>query len=442
MNDRVRSHILILLGLLCIPCLATASPLEIGGFDARAMALAGTQTAATTDHTATLYNPGALTQGPASFGAGWMMTVPRLEIRLARAPNSLRTQPVYPSTRHGVTVGAVFPIGEGLNRKLALGVGIYSPTDYTAKGQLLSTQTPRFYRFQNRSEKFVGLMALAIEVTEWLHVGTGFQLIGDLLGQVAVDIRLSDRQVKGKSVYVEFPLKMAATAGLLLKPTAGLRVGAAWRQQIALDFSIPSQLIIDDAADLEIIVEGTALYTPESFNFGLAYQLPKTALQLSAGISWVRWSKTPDPSLKLGLDLEGDLLSGLGLDERLDLKGSSAVDLALRDVWQPRVGAELDVLPFVALRAGYSWRPAPAPLPTGPFNFIDPSSHRLAAGIGVRIANPMEEKARPLHIDIGYSLTLLQEIVVSKRASTNDPVGDYTAGGQQHAVTVSLKQEL
>ena len=339
-----------------------------------------------------------------------------------------------------MTVGAVFPLGGGIDDRFALGIGIYALRTIW-RGATPVSADPTVYRFQNRAEKFVGLGALGFRVSDGVHIGVGGQLIGDLLGDVAVDVRLSDRQVVRRDVYVEQPLKMAAILGLLLEPGAGLEsVPAGVRTSIWIfaPKSVDHRRCSWPTNDLG----GVALYTPESWTIGLAWDAPGGRLQVSGEVSWIRWSQTPDPSLQLGLDTYGSLIEDLGLEERLDLRGSGAFDMAMRDIWQPRFGIEYRVWAPFAIRAGYTWRQSPAPLPTGAFNFVDPPSHQLSAGIGLQWPNPWEENNRPLHFDFGYSTILLQDIVVTKRAGSADPVGDFSASGHLQSFSLSLKQEL
>ena len=144
----------------------------------------------------------------------------------------------------------------------------------------------------------------------------------------------------------------------------------------------------------------------------------------------------------MALDLSGDLLAGLGADERLDIGSGAPVDLAFRDVVELKAGVEHHLHPQVAVRAGYTWRPSPAPVPTAAFNYIDNDAHLLAGGFGVTFADPLEVRQNPVTLDFVYQATIMSDLRVRKTAGADDRVGDYRAGGVVHGIGLAFRHDL
>ncbi|MEE2789647.1 MAG: outer membrane protein transport protein [Myxococcota bacterium] len=442
-NTRLSPYLWVLWCVLVPPVATVASPLEIYGFDGRSVALANAMTTRGDDYTASFYNPALATKSDKIIaGAGWMLHVPRLAVRLERAPDDPKDAPIYPSRRSGLTVGGLFPLGETFGDRLAIAFGIYAPIGAMLEGDLNAPTTPQFYRFHGRANKFVTTFGLGITATQWLSIGVGAQGLADLVGSVDIKLRLSDQRVVGKDAIVEAPFKMAPIVGVLVEPLDELRIGASWRRRIQLDFDVPSALQIDDAINLDIGLSGTALFTPDRWSFGLSYRISPARLLVNTDIVLTRWSTAPDPTLNVELNASGTLLEGLGLAERLDVAGSRPVDLNFKDTWSIRLGVEHQLMAWLALRTGYGYEPSPAPPASGAYNYLDPSHHRYALGLGFMVENPIALGQRRIHIDIAYALLDLSPTTAQKVAGSRDPVGDYEAIGRVHVCAFTLRHEL
>lgn len=425
---------------LIAPAAAGASVLDIFGFDPRGAAMVNAQTAVADDFTAAFYNPGALARRKQIVaGAGFIAGFSALEINRSLSDSPFEER--LPEDFAGLTIGALFPLGEALDNRIALGLGVYVPLAQLAEGDISDGRIPQFYRYQNLPDKFVVAAALSAELTDWLSIGGGVQVLAGLAGGVDFQVAIADRAVREQQVEVEVSLTPAGTAGLHLAPLDGLTIGLSWRQAIALDYALPSSIVIDDLVSIGLDLRGTVLYTPESYNLGVAYAIAPIDLLVSAELSYVRWSEAPDPSIEIALDLEGELLDGVGLDERLDIASGAPVDLQFRDIGVWRLGLEYRVDETLVVRSGYAWRPSPAPVPDGAFNYIDGDAHLLGAGLGITFNNPLEEQGNPAHVDLAWQGTLMQQTEVRKRAA-GDPVGDYTAGGMVHTISVAFRHDL
>jgi len=428
------------LSVLAISAPADASVLDIFGFGPRGASMANAQTAVSDDFTAAFYNPGALARRKRIVaGAGFVAGFSSLTIDRELTGTTFGER--LPEDFAGLTIGALFPLGEALDNRIALGLGIYVPVAQLAEGDISDGRIPQFYRYQNLPDKFVVVAALSTELTEWLSIGGGVQVLAGLAGGVDFTVFLGDRAVREQSVGVEVALTAAGTAGIHLAPLDGLTIGLSWRQAIALDYALPSRIVIDDIVSVGLDLRGTVLYTPESYNLGVAYDFEGIGLLVSGELSYVRWSAAPDPSMEIALDLEGALLDGIGLDDRLDIASGAPVDLKFRDVGVWRLGLEHRVDETLVVRGGYGWRPSPAPVPDGAFNYIDGDAHLVGAGLGITFNNPLEEQGNPAHIDLAWQGTIMQETRVTKAAAA-DPVGNYRAGGLVHAISIALRHDL
>jgi len=419
---------------------AWASMLELYGFQPRAAAMAGAHTGVADDFTAVFYNPAGLALSRRVVtGAGYLVATPTLGVNLENPVDGL-ARPAESPTMHGVTVGGLFPLGAALDDRIAIGIGIYLPSGYLARGEMLDPRTPQFYRYQNAPQKMTVLVGAAVEITSWLHAGIGLRMLSDITGQIDLALDLPNVQVRPGVVQVNVPAKASPTAGILLTPLPGLRLGASYRQSIQSDFRFPSSMTIDGLFDLEFDVRGTVNYSPTALNLGAAYRIEPLELLLSVDVNHLLWSRAPDPSLSLDMNFEGLVVDALGLDERLDVLSTKSVDLGFRDTTRVGIGLEHKTTSNLTLRAGYAWRPSPAPIPTETFNYIDNDAHLVAAGLGwTFLGGP---KGTDVHVEIGYQGAMLEEMPVTKRADVEDPVGNYTAGGIVHSVSFAYRHTL
>lgn len=424
---------------------AAASVLDIYGFHPRGTAMGNAQTAAADDYTATFYNPALLTtRKQVNVGAGFVATFPRLSIDRRYATPAQREIPsTLPPDFGGFAVGAQFPLGGLIDYRVAVGLALYLPTLNILRGEGIDARVPQFYRYQNLPDKYVMLASVAFEIAPWLSVGAGVQTLAGLDGAVDVDLEVANRRVRHRTVQVDVYPTAAPVAGLLIRPLRTLRLGASWRSELQLDYSLPSAIAIDDLVDLSIDIGGTVLYSPHYFNVGVAYEVEPWHLLASAELTWALWSRAPDPSPRFTVDIGGELTEGLGLGEALDIGNGAPVDLRFVDVPLYKLGLEHrpDGGIFV-VRAGYVWRPSPAPTPTGAFNYIDNDAHVLSVGAGVTFADPLEIRRNPVHLDVVYQATLMVDREVTKTRGAADPVGDYTAGGTIHSFGIAFRHDL
>ncbi|MBU0551101.1 hypothetical protein KKF91_07655 [Myxococcota bacterium] len=423
---------------------AQANPLEIYGLSARGQAMGNAQTAAVEDYTATFYNPGALTRPKkVGVGVGLLTSFPELRIdRSYATPQQREAAHITPPDYHGVHLGALFPLGGVFDNRFALGAAFYLPLDNLTLGQSLDARKPQFYRYQNLPDRYALLLSLAVEIVKGVSVGAGVQGLGDLVGETAMDVRASEQVVEAGSVSIDFRPTMSPTAGVLIGPFAGLRIGASWRGEIQTDFELPTHIVIDDILIMDVLLKGVVLYHPHTFNVGLAYDLAAWGLLISADMSYALWSRAPDPAPFFEFNMEGDALAGLGLEERLDIHSGPAIDLYFRDVAQWQFGLEHRPFDVARVRAGYAYRPSPAPVPTGPYNYIDNDAHILSLGLGLRYPDPLEIRRNPIQLDVVYQLTRMAEVTVRQDAGAQDLVGDFTAGGAIHSVGITFLHEL
>jgi long-chain fatty acid transport protein len=393
------------------------------------------------DYTATFYNPAAMTQRKqVNVGAGFIATVPQLHLDRDRATSEVPSE--LPPSFAGINLGALFPLGGLLENRVAIGLALYLPTLNLLRAEGIDAQVPQFYLFQNLPDKYDLLAAAAFEFGPWLSVGAGVQVLAGLDGAVDLHVDLTNRTVAQRSVNVEVSPVAAPTLGLFSRPVEPLRLGASWRGALQLDYRLPTRLVITELVDLNLEIGGTVLYSPHVLNLSAAWAFETLDLVAAVEASRTFWSLAPDPSPRFEIDIEGDLVRGIGLGDRLDVGNGAAVDLGFVDTTTVRFGLEQRPTDILAVRAGYTYRPTPAPVPTEAFNYVDADAHILSVGAGLSFRDPLEIRENQLHLDVAWQLTLLDEVQVEKTRGERDPVGDYSAGGRIHSISVSLRHDL
>jgi long-subunit fatty acid transport protein len=234
---------------------------------------------------------------------------------------------------------------------------------------------------------------------------------------------------------------VAPILGLNLGPFEGLRLGLTWRSELDLVFDLPVNVDLGDALVLGLLASGNALYTPHSFNFGAAWKIFESGWLVTTDLNYQLWSNAPDPTLEFVADVEGELVEGFGLEDAIDmLPGPSGLP-GFSDTLDVRLGVEWLANEHVTSRIGYHFRPTPIPNQVGLTNFIDTDSHTISAGIGLTYDDPLNLDSEPVTAEFTGALSLFPTRT-SEKLSENDPIGDFSAGGQVFTMSFSLRHDF
>lgn len=425
--------------LVCVALVAlSASPARAGSFDlfghsARDIGMGGAMTAAVVGYSSLYYNPAALTLDKEhSLALGLRLVVPSLYID--REDPAASPAAVLPETHTGISLGWVKPFGGIFDDRLAVGLSVSLPLDRLVRVQGIDPAAPQFYLYQSLQDKLLIHLGLAGDLTEWLSLGAGLQILANLDGSASLELDIVSGTFDSRTVGVTLQPTLSPVLGLHVRPPLGpgggqLKLGFTFRGSSSLSFDLPVRVSEGEALDLEIQVAQTVLWTPHQLALGIAYTLDAPALTFAADLTYAFWSQAPDPSPRLAVDLGGRLLDALGLDRALDLSvDSTPLALGFADTVTARLGAEWTPFDLFTVRAGYFFRPTPAPPATGSSAYLDNDAHVVSLGAGIGFQNPLKEGRSVVDLDLALQATILPRRTVY-RAAVDNPGGDLAHGG-------------
>ncbi len=420
---------------------AAAGPFELFGFGARASSLGGAMTASADDHTSLFYNPAALTLQPDTFvGADIYLSLASLDVNLDQPVNDPALEPAAVDNHMGFSVGAAFVSRLG-GVPVALGFAAGVPIGGVFDLELLDPQIPQWTRYDALPRKLHLLAGLSVQPAPWLHLGLGAQSLASLQGGATFEMDAANEVVARRDATIELLHTLAPTAGVLINPGAGLRLGVNYRAAMALDFDLPIAFEFGQDAEVVLGVAGITLYVPHRIATGLAWDLEATTgapVTLSLDAAWELWSQSPDPALELPIDTRGDAPEGLGLGDALDFELDAAGDPRHRDTLNLSGGLEVRVLDWLTLRGGYGHRPATTAAQQGLSNYIDNDAHVVGLGAGLRLPDPISAK-HAVHLDLSTQWTAITDRRTQK-TNPDDPIGGYSAGGSIVTFTATIRR--
>jgi len=412
---------------------ARAGSYDIFGVSARDIGMGGAMTGAVVGYSALFYNPAALTlEKQHSLAFGLHLSLPMLEV--TREDAGATPASVDPDAHLGVSFGWVKPFGGIFDDRLAMGLSVSLPVKRLIRVQGVDPASPQWYLYQNLQDKLLIHLGLAGDISDWLSVGAGLQILADLTGGASLDLDIVSGTFDRRTIGVTLQPNVAPCAGVHIRPTLGphggqLKFGLTYRDSSSLSFDLPVNVAEGEALSIDIDVAQTVLWTPHELAFGFAYTLDEPALTLAVDLTWAFWSGAPDPSPRLSVDFGGRLIGAFGLDDALDLSvGASPLELGFVDTLTARVGAEWMPTGDVTLRAGYFFRPTPAPPATGSAAYLDNDAHVVSLGLGIGFQNPLKEGRSVVELDLALQATILPRRTVYRSAADN-PGGDLSHGG-------------
>ena len=372
------------IGAIAIASPAAASPQEVLGFGHRAIALGTTGAASAEGADAVYANPALLSQARAM---SLQIGLQGAYFHLAADGPGMPGRVDYSNLRAS-TIGALLPLPftGALKDRIAIGLGFLTPLDVVVRGRILFPEKPQFL-VADRVQSVAAQLALGVDLGHGVRLGAGFMALAALKGSVLVSTDASGRI--GTLVQDTLVASFAPLAGASYEfADASYRVGLAFRGQLVGRFNVV--ITADNLGTITIPplnISGVAQYDP--WQLALEFARIKGPWRGAVGASYKHWPAYP-----------GAVEATVRCQDAPDPSEGCAAPVppkpGYRPVVAPRVGVERVFAVGkndIAVRAGYSFEPSPAPEQTGPRNYFDNHRSILSAGWGVRLA------AAPLGFD-------------------------------------------
>lgn len=352
--------------------LITASQLLAGpsedtfGAGARNKALGGAGISIAEDYTATFYNPSLLA---ICRGSRLSLGYDLVHTSLNDSNSATEQLGTYQAMNLGFCLKPLNHVGIGVYSNFSLG-----PIQFSA-GTL--DPTPTFIMYAGDLKAFSMMMGAGYSPIKQLSIGAAMSLgTGVNLG--------TDLTVKISEPYIvaKFPAKIAPIVGAIIGVT-GIPL-PDWKLSFVYRSATYGQLDITTSGSIgglpngplklaETFIQGFISYSPHQIALGSSYLLAEKWL-FTADATYYFWSKYPGPFLQIQNSPTSRIGAGVTIAE---IEPANFTDVIV-----PRAGVEYNAWDKLKVRAGYAFRPTPAPVPAGKAQLLDANAHRLSLGAG------------------------------------------------------------
>lgn len=401
-----RTALAVFVGLALGSTARANTPEDMQGVMARTNAMGGAGTALTGDFGGAYYNPATLAYCPTNLvGVDIRHTFYRLSLggdgaaAYPDGPKALRDQ-----TR--ITTGACVQLPYDISVGLSFGLGLQNPMTLA---QTTPNDRPMFAMYGETLEQLSIALGIAYKPVRQLSIGFGGSILvnSDLSFSANVPIAY-DGPDPGMdddplSVGLEWNLQMNAAPyiGVLVSPIEQLRIGLTYRGPLYHNLSTPALVgvtVVGLDLTIPLRVQSFGWYSPRQVAFGISGS-PVRALTVTADVTYYAWRFAPGPFLYVNPDVDCSDPDESSVACALNYPRVDQTQLGYRDIWVPRIGAELKVLDdHLAIRGGYAFRPSAITTPNDdrPVNLLDGAVHAISLGFGYRLGRLPNEAPRPL----------------------------------------------
>lgn len=272
----------------------------------------------------------------------------------------------------GLAVGTPLP---GVLSPLRFGLALSIPAERVLRVRVAERlDEPQDPTYDGRPDRLAALTAVALEVLPRVKLGAALALTPVL--DTPTDVTYVAGRGEGPEddvvVRLDRELRFAASPliGLRTQPTDDLGLAIVYRaasisRASGSSRTVAGGILADDPIDY------FQMWSPPQLTAGVhARVLPSLALSFDA--TWSRYSVQRD-----------------GFNRRLEQPFENTLT--------PRLGAEVALSPWIALRAGYAYVPSPVPEQRGNTTFLGADAHQLGAGAGFDLRRRLRA---PLRIDV------------------------------------------
>jgi len=387
-----------------LPLVAGANVFEVFGPGARSQALAGATTALEGRAASAWQNPAALADAVSAVEVGLFTGFDRTAILMTPRPRgydppgygsraSARRDMVEPPPVSGMTVGVTLPLERF---DLTLGGVVYLPfsglahatSRFADEREQHFTNGLEFDLLGERLRSEVIAAGLAYRAASWVSLGVGVTFLPAARSVTRVwTPNPTDPATVDINPSLEQSLHSALMAGLVVRPTDGVRVAASFQDEVffGIDGHNEVRLATTQEDDADPIIQPLDLvvhHSPARLRLGVAWEAEPWVLSLEGGwVSWSRW---------------------------LDSHGKEA---GLADTYVLSTGFEYRTSERTVVRVGLGWQPSPVPGQTGRTNFVDNDRVVVAVGAGHELRLWGDEVAV---LDLAVQVQSLRPVEVTK----------------------------
>jgi hypothetical protein len=391
------------------------------------------------NHVASYFNPSMLPLGKEfSFGLGVSWAQPVTDVHAqAKADDDyfVRNRPPAPPSFAGLTLGVVFPFGGKLQNHLALGLALYAPTTTVIRSQSYSPESRPGTSTTQARPPGAGRRAGAARPVPRLALPRRRRAgAGRVPGRLRLPGEPLHQEFEQRALDNSLALKAAPIAGLTLDfAEVGLRVGFSYRGELDLHYDMPTTFDIADVGTLDLVMSGHVHYTPHILSLGLRWAIGPVVT--SAELRYALWSQAPDPAVHVGMTLDSEIATALGLEGRFDAM-SPEEPPGFSDTLEPHGGVEWYVVPGSRC-AGLLLPPDPG-AQAGRRHQHPRRRHPLLRGRpGLQLRRPLEVFTKPVHVDLAYQFMWIPDRRADKGSTSTVP--SYVYGGYAHNVTAAVR---
>lgn len=385
---------------------------DMFGVGSRSKAMGGAGVAAANDYSATFYNPALLTTcNNSSVELGYNGIISELW-------NSTESESRQLDVKNNVSIGSC------IHLPLRFTLGVFATLNPVKLAQIemlhgAPTKDPIFPLYRDGLGLPTANTSLAFKIFDNLSIGVGLSITieADIAGKSTLN-----GVVTGVSLDIDVMAnvlpKWSYIVGLYYAPVEDLALAITYRSsnqtKYAIDVDVANGTsIVPDSYIPKVQLDGTFSFSPEQIAFGVAYS-PIESLTLSSDVTWYHFAQYQGPFL---LEHEG-------------------VDF--RSIFVPRVGLEWIYEKTFAVRAGYGYRPSPAPTPTREeLNLLDGPVHTVSLGLGYRLEL---SKTSAVSLDAFGSIGIMMQRHAVK-AFDEGKYNNYTYGGRLYDFGAQFKFE-
>lgn len=346
-----------------------ASPLDLFGQGAQSAGRGGVGAVTAVDGEALGANPSGVAADPVvSLSIGTMFGSIELE-----ADGSPRTA----TEPKGTKLSIVMPIrlNGWANKRFVLGVSAYLPSDNLVKLSYAGADTPNFTMMEQRTQMTDLSASLAFSIVPSLRIGAGASAVLALDGMIQIE----SNGFGGLDTVAEqnVVIDAAPIVGIQWEPVPSLRLGAAYRGELAAKYDIDFTAATDPSFPLplpDLKLRGVGQYEPRHASFGGEWAI-SPMWRLFAEVTYLGWGSYPRPAETLtpetlsplpAPNFSDTVLPRLGIDATFRLgQGTTFRDSK------------------VVVRTGYAFVQSPAPDAPAQQAILDNDRHVVGVGLGL-----------------------------------------------------------